>query len=91
MIVTPLMLPLAGALGVTSIQLGAIICVSMGVGMLTPPVAQILFVAARVSGLRIDEFFKPVVPFILLGLIPVHLMVTFIPALSTWLPKVVLG
>ena len=89
LIAVPLLSTLMADLGVSIFQFAAILAVNQGTGMMTPPVATNLFVAARISGLRISEFMKDVIPFLVFGSIPVVLLVTYIPQLSTWLPKFV--
>ena len=84
-IFAPLFLPLATSIGVDPIHLGIIIIVNGALGMFTPPFGFNLFVATSLSGLSFVEVVKSIVPFIFISLLVV-LLVTFIPALSLWLP-----
>lgn len=81
----PLLLPLATQLGLSTTQYGVIMCVGFGVGLLTPPVAPNLFVGAKVSNLPISDFMIDVLPFLGVSVI-VLLLVTYVPAFSTFLP-----
>jgi len=87
----PMILPLMGELDVNLIQLGAIVIVNVGLGVVTPPYAISIFVGSRLSGVPYGELVRPMIPFLVLVGIPVLLLTTYIPALSCWLPTVVLG
>lgn len=73
--------------GMSTIQLGAMVVINFAVGMVTPPVGYSLFVSASISGLRIETVSRHLWPFLLV-LLGVILAVTFIPAVTTWLPEV---
>jgi tripartite ATP-independent transporter DctM subunit len=89
-IMAPLLYPLlVKELGMHPIQMGVMMAVNQGAGQLTPPVATLLYVAARVGDVPVDTFIKYTIPFFLFGNIPVVLLVTFIPDISLWLPKLV--
>ncbi|MBA7655053.1 C4-dicarboxylate TRAP transporter large permease protein DctM [subsurface metagenome] len=87
----PLLFPLFMELGISPLQMAAILAVNQGAGQLTPPVATNLFVAARVARIPVSDFIKEVLPFFFFGSIPVIFMVTFIPELSLWLPNLIMG
>lgn len=90
MIIAPLIFPVAMQLGIDPIHLGVIITVNMEVGMLTPPVGLNLFVASGISGLSLGEVIKASIPWffaLLVGL----LAITYIPAISLWLPNLMYG
>lgn len=90
LICAPLLFPLFQQLGVSPIQMAAILAINQGTGMLTPPVATNLFMASRVGRVPVPEFLKYTIVYLVFGNIPVLLLVTFIPWLSTWLPTVIL-
>jgi C4-dicarboxylate transporter DctM subunit len=90
MILAPLIFPVAMKLGIDPIHLGIIITVNMEIGMLTPPVGLNLFVASGISGLGLGDVIKATVPWffaLLIGLI----IVTYVPAISLWLPNLMYG
>lgn len=72
--------------GMDPIQLGAMVVINFAVGMVTPPVGYSIFVAAAISGLKIEQIVKPLLPFLFV-LIVLILLVTYVPALTTWLPN----
>ncbi len=85
LIFTPIFLPAVVELGVNPIHFGAMMVFNMCLGNISPPIGNNLFVAARVAGVRIEPLTARVMPFfwaLCVGL----LVVTFVPAISTWLP-----
>ena len=89
-IVAPLVFPIAIELGIDPIHLGIIMVVNMEIGMITPPVGLNLFVTSGVAGMPMWDVVKAALPF--LGVLFIFLiMVTYIPAISTFLPNSVMG
>ncbi|MBU4311170.1 MAG: TRAP transporter large permease [Candidatus Omnitrophica bacterium] len=91
LVITPLILPLVAAIDLNMVQLGAILVVNVGIGVITPPYSIALFVGSRLSDIPYTQLVKPILPFILFVAIPVLLLTTYIPAISLWLPTLVLG
>ncbi|MBW7837369.1 MAG: TRAP transporter large permease subunit [Sphingomonadales bacterium] len=90
LIVVPLTLGAVQAFGIDMIHYGVIVTVNIELAMLTPPMGLNLFVLSSISKAPFTEVSRGVLPFI--GLMIVLLaLVTFIPALSTWLPNLVYG
>ncbi|MDX9795885.1 MAG: TRAP transporter large permease subunit [Arcobacteraceae bacterium] len=90
MITVPLLLPIGVALGIDPIHLGVIMVVNMEIGMITPPVGLNLFVASGITGLSLKQVIVaslPMTTVLLIGL----LLVTYIPAISLWLPNLMFG
>ena len=89
-IVAPLVFPIAIELGIDPIHLGIIMVVNMEIGMITPPVGLNLFVTSGVAGMPMMSVVRAALPF--LGIMFIFLiMVTYIPAISTWLPTLMMG
>ena len=86
LILTPILLPVVKLLGVDPVHFGMIMMVNLGIGLITPPVGTVLFVGAAVSKLKIGVITRAMAPFFV-ALFIVLLMVTYIPALSLWLPR----
>ncbi len=86
LILTPILLPVVTLLGVDPVHFGMIMMVNLGIGLITPPVGTVLFVGAAVSKLKIGVVTRAMAPFFV-ALFIVLLMVTYIPALSLWLPR----
>lgn len=85
-ILTPILLPLATALGISAEHFGIVMIVNLAIGMITPPVGVNLFVASRSSGQPLEAVVKGV--FGPLGVMLVVLvLITYVPALSLGLPK----
>lgn len=87
----PLILPLIAELQMNLVHLGAMIIVNVGLGVVTPPYAISIFVGSRLSGVSYGELLKPMMLFLFLVGIPILLLTTYIPALSCWLPTLLLG
>ena len=85
-ITTPIFLPVVTAFGVDPVHFGVIMILNLGIGLNTPPLGPVQFVAAAVGKITIWEAMRSIWPFYGAGLI-VLLLVTYIPALSLWLPS----
>jgi tripartite ATP-independent transporter DctM subunit len=90
-IVVPLILPLITNIDVNLVHLGAIIVVNIGIGVVTPPYALSIFVGSKLSGVPYDKLVGPMIYFLFLVSLPVLVLTTYVPAISCWLPTLVLG
>jgi len=90
LICTPILLPVIKTFGVDPVHFGILMIVNLGIGLITPPVGSTLFVGCGVSGLPMEKVVRGLWPFYLAMLFALAL-VTYIPAITTWLPKSVLG
>jgi len=90
-VVVPLILPLITDINMNLVHLGAIIVVNIGIGVITPPYAISIFVGSRLSGVSYDKLVKPMLLFLFIIALPVLFLTTYIPALSCWLPTLILG
>lgn len=86
MIMTPLLLPIALALGIDPIHFGIVMVVNMELGMLTPPVGLNLFVASSLTKLNLKDVTISVLPWLFVMLVGL-LLITYIPSISLWLPN----
>ncbi len=89
-IVAPLVFPIAIELGIDPIHLGIIMVVNMEIGMITPPVGLNLFVTSGVAGMPMMRVVRAALPFLAV-LFVFLIMVTYIPAISIWLPTMLMG
>lgn len=89
LILTPILLPVITGIGVDPVHFGMIMLVNLGIGLITPPVGAVLFVGAAVGKVSIESTVKALLPFYV-ALFAVLMAVTYIPAISLWLPSVVL-
>ena len=89
-IVAPLIFPIAIELGIDPIHLGIIMVVNMEIGMITPPVGLNLVVTSGVAGMPVMSVVRAALPFLAV-LFVFLILVTYVPALSTWLPTTFMG
>ncbi|WP_339413942.1 TRAP transporter large permease [Pseudomonas sp. EA_35y_Pfl2_R5] len=89
LILTPILLPVVMDIGVDPVHFGMIMLVNLGIGLITPPVGAVLFVGAAIGKVTIENTIKSLLPFYA-ALFMVLLAVTYVPAISLWLPSVVL-
>ena len=89
-IVAPLVFPIAITLGIDPIHLGIMMVVNMEIGMITPPVGLNLFVTAGVAGMSILNVVKAAAPWLCVMFLFL-IIVTYVPAISTWLPTLMMG
>jgi len=87
LILTPVLLPVTNMLGINPVHFGMIMMVNLGIGLVTPPVGSVLFVASAVSKRKIEEVVRSMLPFYAMLLV-VLALVTYVPAISLWLPGV---
>jgi tripartite ATP-independent transporter DctM subunit len=89
LICTPILLPVVMKFGVDPVHFGMIMLLNLGIGLLTPPVGAVLFVGCAVGKVKIEEVMRGIWPFYGV-MFAVLMLVTFIPALSLWLPALVI-
>ncbi|MBF58130.1 TRAP transporter large permease [Halomonas sp. FeN2] len=87
-ILVPVLLPVAVTAGVDPVHFGVIMVLNLMIGLLTPPVGMVLYVLSRVSGISFEKCMRGTLPF-LVPLVIALLLVTFIPAISLWLPTLI--
>jgi len=87
-ILVPVLLPVAITAGIDPVHFGVIMVLNLMIGLLTPPVGMVLYVLSRVSGISFEKCMRGTLPF-LVPLVIALLLVTFIPAISLWLPTLI--
>jgi len=85
-ITTPIFLPIAEAYGIDPVQFGIIMILNCGIGLNTPPVGAVQFVACAVGKISVAESMRTIWPFYGAGF-AVLMLVTYVPAVSLWLPS----
>ena len=86
-IMTPILLPIVASFGMHPVTFGIMMIMNLGIGLLTPPVGQVLFVGSSISGLSVERLTKALLPqmaFMVIALI----LITLIPSVTMWLPTV---
>ncbi|WP_114195796.1 TRAP transporter large permease [Edaphovirga cremea] len=86
LILTPVLLPVTNSLGIDPVHFGMIMLVNLGIGLITPPVGSVLFVASAVSKQKIEQVVKAMLPFYAV-LFLVLMVITYVPEISLFLPK----
>jgi tripartite ATP-independent transporter DctM subunit len=90
LILTPILLPVMTSVGVDPVHFGMIMMLNLSIGLLTPPVGALLFVGSAVGKITIEKLVRALLPFFG-ALLFVLALVTYVPAISLWLPGLVLG
>ena len=85
-ILAPIIAPIAWQLGIDPLHIGLVICVNLVVGLATPPFGITLFVTSPIAGVRIEDTVKEALPFVI-ATIGVLLLITFVPQVALFLPK----
>lgn len=86
LIFTPIFLPIAQNFGMNSVQFGIMLIFNLCIGNITPPVGNTLFIGCKVGKTSIEEVIRYLLPFYL-GILVVLMLVTFIPQISLFIPK----
>lgn len=89
-ILTPILFPLITNLGVDPLHFGIILCINVAVGTLTPPFGVCLFVASGITGIPLEKIALKAMPF-MIALILNVLILTYLPAITLFLPKLLAG
>ena len=86
LIVTPILLPVVVKFGVDPVHFGMIMLLNLGIGLCHPPVGAILFVGCSVGRVTIEQVVREIWPFYAVMFL-VLMLVTYIPSISLWLPR----
>ena len=86
LIMAPILLPVAQAIGVDPIHFGLIMVTNLAIGFITPPLGINLFVASRIADSPMEVILKGIVPFIL-TMLGCLMLITFIPQIVMFLPN----
>lgn len=87
LIFTPIFLPIVQSFGMSPIHFGVMMVMNLSVGTITPPVGNVLFVGSSVAKLQVEQVMKRLIP-MYAAIFVALMLVTYIPALSEWLPTV---
>ena len=88
LILGPMLLPVAEGYGLDPVYFGVVMVVNLCIGLITPPVGNVLFVGCGLSKISMGEVVKPLLPFIGV-MIAVLLLITYMPGLVTFIPNMV--
>src|SRR5690606_35301863 len=87
LLVVPVLIPTAGALGIDLVHFGVMVVVNIMLGLITPPYGLLLFVMVRISNCPLHAIVRDVLPF-LWTMVAALGLITFVPGLVLWLPRV---
>ncbi len=87
LIFTPIFLPIAVSCGLSPVEFGIIITYNLCIGLITPPVGNILFVGVKVGKTTIERVLKNILPYYAVIFI-VLMAITYLPFLNSWLPEI---
>jgi tripartite ATP-independent transporter DctM subunit len=89
-IVTPVLAPIAAAVGIDPVHMGVVICLNLVLGLITPPVGAVLFAVCGMANMSLDRLSRAIWPPFLVSMLAL-VIITYVPWLSTFLPKLLLG
>ena len=86
LIVVPVFIPTAKALGIDLVHFGVVVVVNIMIGLVTPPYGLLLFIMSNISGCPIKDIVRDALPF-LFWMVVSLVLITFVPELVLWLPR----
>jgi len=86
LVIVPIMIPTARALGIDLVHFGVVVVVNVMIGLLTPPFGLLLFIVANMTGQPLAKIVRECVPFIVAAIV-VLALITFVPGTVLWLPR----
>ncbi len=87
-LLTPILLPIMGTLGISVFHFAAILGVNIGMGNITPPTAPLLYLSGRITGAEVKNMLKPTIILILCAWLPTLIVTTYFPGFSEFLPRI---
>lgn len=85
-ILTPILFPLAVKVGIDPIHFGLVMVLNLVIGLITPPLGVCLFIACSIAKITLEQIVKAILPF-LIAAIAILFVVTYIPELCLWIPR----
>lgn len=89
-ILVPVLLPVVQQLGIDPVHFGAIMVMNLGIGLDTPPVGTSLYAVCHIADISLEELSKGTLPFLISNL-AVLFLVTYVPVVAMYLPKLLMG
>lgn len=87
-LIVPVLAPASVLLGIDPIHLGVIVVFGLQVGLITPPIGMAMYIVSSIAGIKIYDFIRTVIPFLMVMLI-LYVLIAFIPEISLILPKLI--
>lgn len=89
-ITTPILLPIAMQVGMDPVHYGAMMVLNLGIGVLTPPVGNTLFIGSAISGLKIERLAKSMIPMYIV-MVATLMVITYFPSVVMTLPNLLMN
>ncbi len=89
-ILIPVLIPIVEAVGIDLVHFGLVIVFNLMLGLLTPPVGILLYICGNFAQVKIERVVREVLPFLAVGF-AVLVIITFVPEVVLWLPRLVLN
>jgi TRAP-type C4-dicarboxylate transport system permease large subunit len=86
LIIVPVFIPTAKALGIDMVHFGVVVVVNIMLGLITPPYGLLLFIMNNITGVPLKDIVRDALPF-LYAMILALAFITFVPATVLWLPR----
>ena len=86
LVIVPIMIPTARALGIDMVHFGVVVVFNVMIGLVTPPYGLLLFIVSNISGTPLRPIIRDTMPFVL-AMIVALIIITFIPETVLWLPR----
>ncbi|WP_319415545.1 TRAP transporter large permease [Marispirochaeta aestuarii] len=88
LILAPILTPVMSQIGIDPVYFGVIMCINLGIGLVTPPVGTVLYVATGVAGIKMEALVRSLIPF-LVTLLSVLVLLILFPELVMFIPNMV--
>ncbi len=85
LVIVPILMPAVRGLGIDPVHFGVVAIINMMIGLLTPPMGQLVYLIAGVSGVKVAEILKEIWPFLIV-LVALLFVLVFAPGITLWLP-----
>jgi len=86
LLLAPILAPVAQSYGIDPVHFGIVMCMNLTIGLITPPIGILLFVASNVTRTKLSDLYKSVWPFVACAII-VLIIITYIPQTVTFIPN----
>ena len=86
LVIVPVLIPTAEALGIDLVHFGVVVVVNIMLGLITPPYGLLLFIMTNISGAPLRDIVRDTLPF-LFAMLAVLALITFVPGVVLWLPR----
>jgi tripartite ATP-independent transporter DctM subunit len=89
LILVPMLMPIVDAVGIDRVQFGVVMAINIAIGLCTPPVGVCLYIVAAIGKVSLESVCKAIWPFVI-ALLAALALVSYVPAVTLWLPGVLL-